>query len=236
MKKSLCLLCLACYIRCTTAAPFQNLGFDDANTNNLIISTPSLAIGYTSNLLVGWSASFEPTIGLDTFAAGLGYKTIVSTNGSHPFNNLPEPGYPVSGPYHLLLVPFRDFTTSQFVPDSITQIGDVPADANSIHFFTYGSQFELQVNGSLMPLFYNYLPGSIDPHLNPANVYADISAFAGQTVAMSFITIENLSSYANYYGLDGIFFSPEAVPEPGAFGLLTLGSLLLGWWFRRRRT
>ncbi len=235
MKKSLCLLCLTCGILPTAAQPFQNLGFDDANTNNV---TPAGGSGYhgpTSELLPGWQENFGSIMGLNLFpVGGTMYDTLVTSNGTFtPYNNLSDLGYPVSGLYHLQLGIWNP--TGPFLPYILSQVGDVPADARSIHFFTYGSPFELSVNGSLVPLIYNYLPNNTPaPVFTVATVAADISAFAGQTVELKFTTLNDPGIVYKTYGLDGIFFSTQVVPEPGVFSLLALGSLLLGWRFWKR--
>jgi hypothetical protein len=55
---------------------------------------------------------------------------------------------------------------------------------------------------------------------------ADVSRFAGQFGELRF-------SGSGY--LDNIFFSPQAVPEPGVLALLALGGVLLGWLRGRNR-
>ena len=56
----------------------------------------------------------------------------------------------------------------------------------------------------------------------------DISAFAGQTVSLEFITLGMRSPFDyNLKGIDSISFSPEMIPEPSTWALLGLGGIAL---------
>jgi len=59
----------------------------------------------------------------------------------------------------------------------------------------------------------------------------DISSFAGQTAELRFTGPANSGGY-----FDNIFFSNQPIPEPSALSLFALGSLLIGWRWRRRRS
>jgi hypothetical protein len=122
------------------AAPFQNLGFEEANTNNVIAfetgGRPDYC-GFVDNLLPGWQPSLGTSvvsgIGLDTLPIGGGI-TLVTPNFSGP--NGPPP--PVFGSYGLFLLPSYNLLTGDYVGWSLSQRGEVPTDANSIHFMAYG--------------------------------------------------------------------------------------------------
>jgi hypothetical protein len=211
MKKFVSFLLLLLLGTAVESAPFQNLGFD--------VYDPS------TGLLPGWHVQDPVTdgshntsegvlIGVDQITAGLNYGTLIDTNISLQL------GYnlPVSGQYSLGFWPGFDGNGS-FAPFSLTQTGDVPADAKSIHFVGFGGAFELRVNHLLVPLVYDNTPGTI-----AVNVYGDMSAFAGQTVELDFTTIKG----ARPNGIDSILFSPQIVPEPTTclfFGLGWLGLL-----------
>src|SRR5947209_14176143 len=123
-------------------AAFENLGFDNANTNGIVAGGTA---GPTADLLPGWSLS----------SALFGPISSISYNSSPPGNGwvalLPKdnfglnPPYPVFGLYSLAVDP-GDLPA----PNSITlsQGGDVPADTRTINFLTYGSGFELRLNGT----------------------------------------------------------------------------------------
>ena len=120
------------------------------------------------------------------------------------------------------------------MPYSLSQTGDVPSDARTIHFFSYGSPVQLEVNNSLSPLVYT--SALVQPGWNgniPVfDVVGDISLYAGQTVELKFTTLIGPSPGLN--GLDEIFFSNVAIPEPPTLVLLPLGVLLLSVRLRRR--
>jgi hypothetical protein len=104
------------------------------------------------------------------------------------------------------------------------QTGDVPDDAKSIHFIDFGGPFELRINGSLVPLIYDYPPTWTrgNPTI-PVNVYGDVSMFAGQSVELDFTTVRDPASLLN--GIDDISFSRQIVPEPTTWVLWGLGGL-----------
>jgi hypothetical protein len=71
-----------------------------------------------------------------------------------------SPSFPVDGQYSLGLFPysFSNAPPGFGGPFSLSQVGDVPADARSIHFLNFGGQFEMRVNDILVPLAYVYPP------------------------------------------------------------------------------
>lgn len=220
------------------AAPFQNLDFDDANTNQMISVSEFASMGYATNLLPGWEQNYGVALNLNTFPIGFGdIITLVTSNGNYdPWQPLNEMGYPATGPYHLHFeVNGRTSGPTLFSPLSIWQVGDIPADANSLWFFTYGSPFEVRINGSLVPVFYNYLPGAFGANLRAANAAVNLIPYHGTTVELRFTTLPDPPRFYHSYGLDGIHFSPEIVPEPSSWALLVLGGGWLAWTLRRRK-
>lgn len=154
------------------------------------------------------------------YPVGFPYATIADAN-----NPVADP---VVGQYSLVLAPGYNLSTLTFRPWELVQAGDVPADAQSIHFISFGAPFELRVNGSLVPLVYDF--GSITPIPNHrrGDAVGDISAFAGQNVELKFTTLrDNGNPIASENILDGIAFSAQAIPEPSTLALLALGALLL---------
>ena len=205
MKKSASFFLLLLLGTAVESAPFQNLGFDSYDTNSALL--PGWHID--SRLLNGRLNTSEGTfIGLNQVTIGLNYHTLY--DGSI----LPGVGFsfPVSGKYSLGFWAGGD-GSGNYVPYSLSQTGDVPADAKSIHFIDFGGPFELRINGSVVPLL--YIPG------NPTvNVYGDVSMFAGQNAELNFTTL----AY-EINGIDDISFSPQIVPEPTSWLLLGLGGL-----------
>jgi hypothetical protein len=200
------------------ASPFSNLGFDEANTNHVfdLNGDNTYYYGPISELLPGWQLSagtnaFAPNdlIGFNLSLPGPGYATLYSTNGN----------------FSLGLWPGVDFSTLAPVPYSLIQIGNVPADASTLRFFSFGLPLELRVNGTIVPLFYGNVLTTVPPMaIGSADVFADVSAFAGQTVELRFTT-PSQSSFLS--GLDSISFSPQTIPEPAPCLLLGLGGLFL---------
>ena len=206
------------------AAAFQNLDFDSAVTNNV-----TGGYGPTSDLLPGWllydGPNQVPSIGYDLTATFLPQASIYDAN----WQGVPAP---VAGNYSLGLYPGLNLIF-EYQPFSLVQSGDIGTGINSIRFVDYGGPFELRLNNTLVPLTYNYLPGSTDPDTRVANVVGDVSAFAGQTVEIRFTTVDIPNRTLN--ALSGIEFSTQIAPEPGETALLLLGLCVLGFRFRHRR-
>ena len=165
MNKATVLFLMAAVVG-AAAAPFQNLGFDEANTNRFVIGT----YGEVSDILPGWQLSNGipgPTlVGFKVAPIGLNFATL----------------YDGEGKYALGLYPASD-DNGNFAAYHLSQTGDVPVDAKTIRFIDSGKPFELRVNGQVLPLVYEYPLGyypdrfvSPNPGLFP--VLGDISAFA----------------------------------------------------------
>ena len=108
---------------------------------------------------------------------------------------------------------------------AIGQTGQVPLGSQSLQFF--GSElgnFQVTFNGQLLPYI------GIGSGANYTLYGADISAFAGQTGQLLFTALPNGGAL-----LDNIQFSPNPVPEPGAWTLLLCGAVLfrVGRWKRK---
>lgn len=210
------------------SASFQNLGFEQANTNNVVPLGPNLGYsGTTTDLLPGWQMSYGTApvsdVGLNAFALSPGYRTLASTGGGNQFFNASV--FPIQGNYALILSP-RDF--GPYEPQSILQSGTIPADVGQLSFLTFGHPLELRINDMLVPLSYTYQspPGTAND-LRFGTAVADIAAFAGMDVALRFSTMVP-GAYIN--GIDNIQFIP--VPEPGVLALGTLAAC--GFLWRRR--
>jgi hypothetical protein len=230
MKRIVLMMALCGQPFCGSSAAFQNLGFDNANTNNVTCFNfpflPPICHGPSDELLPGWqlfNGNVEfPFIGFNSQPSGLGVASIYAF----------RPNSEIIGLYSLGLFPGNDLMTQLYIPQILVQVGDVPAEAKSIRFFNFGSPFELRVNNNIVPLSNTFPP---DPSLPGANVAGDISAYAGMTVELKFITIKIPLQSVNE--IDSIGFSTESVPEPGASLLLGAGLLVIigTKWLRRIR-
>jgi hypothetical protein len=229
------------------AAPFQNLGFDNGRLNITERVPPPSGIGYgpSEDLLSGWrllrGARELATVGYDILPPGFGFVTLVDT--SFRTATQATTALPVDVRFSLALFPAgpEGGLLEPYTPYQLVQTGDVPPDAQSIRFFNYGGPFEVRVNGLPISLIYDHQSNPAFPALRMAEVVGDISAFAGETVELRFVTIDNPPglgpiSFDNVLnGIDSIRFSPEPIPEPSAWLLLGLGGVGLLAWHRRQR-
>src|SRR5262249_7607506 len=155
--------------------------------------------------LPGWQLFTGPNsqglIGLNLFPLGIPYATIVSAGAAG------ATGSPVDGLFSLAFAPNVSFSggARTFIPAFIEQTGDIPFGAQCIRFTSYGSPVELRINGSVVPLAYDYHTVSlVGGSVLVANVVGNISTFAGTTADLKFITLDSPNIYK--YGLDSISF------------------------------
>ena len=111
------------------------------------------------------------------------------------------------------------------VTPSISQVGAIPADAQSIRLL-YGNSFAIGVDisfdGISVPLY------NLGTSSNGRAIWGgDISSFQGQTRQLVLFGPGSM---------DFIQFSNQPIREPSVFGLFGLGALLLGWRFLRGRS
>src|SRR5256884_1322846 len=211
MKTCLAIVCaLGLALSSAFAATFQNLDFDSATTNITLSLPPDQGVGYgpASDLLPGWQL-FQGTdpvslVGYDLNPISLPDASIYDANSQ----GFPAP---VSGRYSLGLYPGYN-ALFEYEPLSLVQTGDIGANVQSIRFINYGSPFELRVNGTLIPLRYEFQLAGTNLDTRLANVVGDVSAFAGQTVQLKFTTVDVAGRDGD--GLDGIGLAPPAAPEP----------------------
>jgi hypothetical protein len=200
-----------------TAAPFQNLGFDE---------------GQRPVYLPGWST--EQPVGYNRAQPFGGAASLLDTsfrNTSQPSN---PPKVPVVGKFSLGLWPAAlggDF------PLALSQTGDVPADAQSLRFLYAGpGSFKVYVGGAERLVHFTESLPSGDPVVGSLDYYVvDVGLFAGQTTELRFEfrsfgnppidgpAIPGLPD-AKFHVLDDLSFSPlPAVPEPATWALLGFG-------------
>ena len=103
---------------------------------------------------------------------------------------------------------------------TLSQTGTVPAVARSLTFLGVFNDSRVAVNGTTLPLF----------SLPSGRWAVDMTAFAGQSVELSFETLPRPDGQFRNFFLDDIQFSTSpAVPEPATFALasMTIAAFLL---------
>jgi hypothetical protein len=207
---------LASVARCISQG-FINLDFESANLGAV---TTGQSGGYVSvtNAIPGWMAF----IGTDQ------QTQILQNNGSvGPASisiwgpNAPSSSI-IQGNYSVFLTAgISDFSVS------ISQTGLVPLSAATLLFeaepnYQGSGTFLVSMGGQNIPYF------ALATGPNYTLYGGDISAFSGLTETLTFSN-SRIGSNFSYEELDNILFSSLPVPEPGAFGFLTLGGMLLAW-------
>ncbi len=195
---------------------FVNLDFESAN----LAPTPPGQFGgqvSSTDAMPGWTGFLGTNqitqVLQNNYTLGNASIDILGPNWSSP---------PViAGRFTIMLQPGRDpFGSGIIVGASISQGGLIPVNAQSIQFkASTFSSFAVSLDGQNLSLI------SLGTGPNYTLYGADLSPFAGQvrTLAITALPAPNTPNY-----FDSIVFSPEAVPEPCVFGLLAVGSLLLG--------
>ncbi len=219
------------------AAVFQNLNFENANTNTITDLGFGAHYGPIADLMPGWTllrgSNTVTQVGFNNVPPGAGFATIFS------------PAFvghaPVIGQYSFAMFPLYDVRSHIIlIPFTLSQSGDLPAEVKQIRFLSHGGPVELDVNDS--PISLTYTPVPVQPGWNGAiPVYeaeGDISPYAGLTVELKFTTLLT-PDYLGATGLDEITFS--SVPEPGPVTLLAAGLAALALFritpgSRRRRS
>lgn len=214
-----------------SAAPFENLDFEKANTNSLtpleLRFSPGAGFGTSTDLLPGWQ-----------LFKGNREITLMSFNGSFWFGptlqsivdrNYNEGTPAFEGRYSLLLTRGYGFEGDEFY--HLTQRGDIPFDAQFLSFTYVGRPFQVTINGE------DISPHDSWPAFRPTTILTDISRMAGQNVELAFRT--NPERWAGVLGsgdvsqLDAIVF---VVPEPSPAVLMVIGfSVMACRWVWRRR-
>src|SRR5438034_1264429 len=144
--KTLIALLLLFAVSQTEAAPFENLDFEQVNTNTSTLGPglfPPLVTGTgpTADLLPGWQVlhrGVEHTrIWYDNLAGAV---TILSRDHQNAF--LPSRAVPglIDGIYAPIFTPDDQ-------PFYLTQRGDIPAGARFLTFNDLGTRFDLGING-----------------------------------------------------------------------------------------
>ena len=215
-------------LRTVSGQNFTNLNFESAR----IVPDPAFYsefgnyVVYASNALPGWIISGflgQNDLFYNTYSLGAPSVSIFgATNNPPPLDGHFSvdlyggvPGPPGNGAY-------------------IAQTGLVPASAKSIEFIATGAPFGgntvllVSLGGQNIPF------GAISTTPDYTLCAGDVSAFAGQVEQLEFYTPFN-TGINNYWEIDDIQFSPNAIPEPGVLVLAFSGATILGVQGLRKR-
>jgi hypothetical protein len=145
-------------------------------------------------------------------------------------------GSPIDGNYSVNLYAFADAPLNLYKTASISQTGDVPANARSIQFLmrpyppnVVQATPLVTLNGTVINVFPISTNGAV------FTMGGDITAFAGTTAQLT-IKVAGTPGGAfpyyveNYFDLDDISFSPTPVPEPSSALLAIEFSAVVAVW------
>src|SRR6266436_6531379 len=184
MKRPIILITCSLCASWGLGAPFQDLGFDDANTNNLMTTGggPGLGTGTIGDLLPGWQlylggGPYTDSLWVNLQGIDFGLASLYNRNNTG-FGT--QGHFPVSGIYSFAMVPSYGLhgLPGPYTPFMLFQTGDVPASAQTLHFTTYGSPFEVRINDTLLAASYTQGPPTTNPNTRQSDAVADISSFA----------------------------------------------------------
>ncbi len=214
MRTNLLLLFLTLNAVIGQAAPFINLGFEDANTNRVREGFDYGPKGPAEDLLPGWKLFWRTQ-----------EVTQIGLNQGPPDNpdrveTLLSSPRALVGSYSLEVYPPHGPAIDPF-PDqfhySLTQRGDIPPDAKYLYFAFKDGPWIASINGEDVAL----------GQMGSGNIlYAagDVSKFAGQTVDLAFRTASPtaIPFVGTHFVLDNIFFVGVPEPRTEALGLVAL--------------
>lgn len=225
-----------CFCPPLFAAPFQNLDFEQGSFQvpppNYVPTTGG-PYPYSINAAAGlpfWTARVDSTV----CTAIWGNTGPLDETGVTLLSNVSIPPQqfavnPLNGNYSVELSAVSFAPPDLYKISSISQTGDVPANALSIQFLmtNYGGPVPavplVTINGSSI----NLVPLATNGYV--VTMGGDVSAFAGTNVELTITSAGPPGGVGlageNYFAVDDISFSPNPVPEPSTLVLLTLGAV-----------
>lgn len=171
----LCWVFIAMFLQQAQAGMFRNIGFDEANTNNIeLVDSPygPKGSGPASDLLPGWelTCGSNSVVSLDINVVPVGGPHLSLFGTGAPFGNF------VEGSYSLAL-------SDPSGPCFLTQRADVPADTRILNFKYLGHPMSLELNGQAVPAMVPLLADGASPRRPSFN----ISAFRGREVVLRMV-------------------------------------------------
>jgi len=214
-------LAAAAMVAARAADPFENLGFDEANTNSIVFGTrlgsfglEPTARGLASDLLPGWQLfnGTEPVSEIGLVLPGFASGARVALTSKELYPDFIEGKYVLGFGF-----------TEPDEPWSLVQTGDVPSDAAYLSFLSSTSGIliqppKLSLDGRDLALV-RTLPESFGRE----RLVYDVTGFAGQNAELRFIYDINTS----YRTLDDILFVGL---EPIRFKIERSGQTLVISW------
>lgn len=204
-----------------SAGSFINLGFEEADFSGVEFENQGgTGTGPIGELLPGWElhTSFGFTnsaIWANASLVPLGQVSLLDLSAGTMYGL----GRPTEGDLFLGLREPFDLTTLKLGSYFLSQLGEVPPNAQSLRFSAISGLFDVTINDTPIDLQF----------LGPGQLGADVSMFAGQDVQLTIATAHYQPPIGGlvFHALDGIDFSPIAVPEPSDSILLGIGILLI---------
>jgi len=213
---------------------FQNLNFEEA----FLVPIPGAGLGRVqfAPAFPGWTGY----VGGVQESAALYNNVYLDSSGI----SLIDFGWPIfprviQGNFTAVLQAGWRLNVFEPADTTLAQTGQVPAGTQSLQFRAFpdlgiSDSFAVSLGGQTLSL----IPLATDA--NYTTFGADIHSWAGQTAELGFTVFAERPHQRNVnLYLDSIQFSTQPIPEPSAFGLFALGTLLLGWrfaWTRKKST
>lgn len=204
------------------AKEFINLGFDDGYRMTGTVFRWDIP---AEEALPGWTVKMG-----DQVLEQVRWNTSYPESGSISIMTPPWPGAEGVNAVRLIagaVYPARE----PAVTASISQVGTIPTDANSLLFFggfSSVSPSEVRINEVVVPLV--FLSGELgDPYLYGV----DVRPFAAQEVELSFLN-HPVARGSGGFQIDSLRFSSVVVPEPETWALLGVGLAVVGYAVRRK--
>ena len=199
------------------AAPFGNLTFDEAVTNNLIPQSDTrFDKGTVSDLLPGWGVQYNQTPIGQIYFSGAPDVAGVERRGITLYANSAFPRQFV-GAYSVAFLDHREATDGvpRLYTVTLSQKGQVPPEALGLWVNTTAYNTEFRLDGQLVD--WNHDP----------NGYVDLRGFAGQEVLLSITFPVGDGGKFDILGF-------AVVPEPSTWALLGVGASALLFVSRRK--
>jgi hypothetical protein len=222
--------CSCAVITGSSAGEFRNLGFDEANTNNVTVGGyPDLGTGSVADLLPGWQLYFgDQQLSQTEFMFGDPFDLSLVAVFGRSLRDFYIP-FELDGSYALYYQGYYPHTETF----RLEQQGEVPVASPylTIRERYEGRPFGVSINGSALPLV------SQGVARGGYQLTYDVSGYAGQTVILTLTTPPfNVFGSGSGY-LDSLAFTSQ-VPEPCPLVLLGAGGslfVLVAAWRDQRR-